>query len=29
VAAERDKAIQEELAKEQPPQLEAPQVAAE
>jgi DNA-directed RNA polymerase subunit beta' len=29
VAAERDKAIQEEMAKEQPPQLEAPQVAAE
>jgi DNA-directed RNA polymerase subunit beta' len=29
VAAERDKAIQEELAKQQPPQLEAPQVAAE
>jgi DNA-directed RNA polymerase subunit beta' len=29
VAAERDKAIQEELAKAQPPQLEAPQVAAE
>jgi DNA-directed RNA polymerase subunit beta' len=29
VAAERDRAIQEELAKAQPPQLEAPQVAAE
>jgi DNA-directed RNA polymerase subunit beta' len=29
VAAERDRAIQEEMAKEQPPQLEAPQVAAE
>ena len=29
VAAERDKAIQDELAKQQPPQLEAPQVAAE
>ena len=29
VAAERDKAIQEELAKQQPAQLEAPQVAAE
>ena len=29
VAQERDKAIQDELAKAQPPQLEAPQVAAE
>ncbi|MFL5236846.1 MAG: hypothetical protein ACJ8EL_04455, partial [Rhizomicrobium sp.] len=29
VAAERDKAIQDELAAQQPPQLEAPQVAAE